>query len=117
MNGARLMSPVNNDTLAQLRAWKRVTSRSGLWVWHYMGNIDFPIAPYPYYEALGDGSVSLPAAPAPFADWVRWERERASSPRTQEAREHWAQAAPPSVRPAALYQSGPRLVWTRCDCR
>jgi hypothetical protein len=60
-NGAGLYSPVNNETLAQLRAWKQVTAQSGLWVWHYMGNIDFPIAPYPYYSALADDISSLAA--------------------------------------------------------
>lgn len=61
LNGARLVSRVNNETLGQLRAWKQLTARSGLWVWHYMGNIDFPVAPYPYYSALADDISSLAA--------------------------------------------------------
>jgi hypothetical protein len=36
VNSAGLLSPVNNQTLAHLRAYKNITSDSGLWVWHYV---------------------------------------------------------------------------------
>jgi hypothetical protein len=61
VNSVGIHNPVNNETLAQLRAWRNITSSGGLWVWHYMGNIGFPIAPYPYYAALADDIESLAA--------------------------------------------------------
>jgi len=61
LNSASVRSPVNNQTLAQLRAWRQITHSDGLWVWHYMGNIGFPIAPYPYYAALADDIATLAA--------------------------------------------------------
>jgi hypothetical protein len=41
--------------------YKNITSDSGLWVWHYMGNIGFPLSPYPYYADLAEDIGALAA--------------------------------------------------------
>jgi hypothetical protein len=40
----------NNGTLSQLQGWLNIAST--VTVWSYMGNIDWPLAPYPYYTQL-----------------------------------------------------------------
>eukprot|EP01048_Picozoa_sp_COSAG05_P002149 COSAG05_NODE_81_length_21024_cov_3228.036603_3_plen_658_part_00 len=53
-NGVGLYHSLNRELLAQLRGYRALVARDGLWVWHYMGNIGFPLAPYPYYSMLAD---------------------------------------------------------------
>eukprot|EP01048_Picozoa_sp_COSAG05_P016616 COSAG05_NODE_2164_length_3448_cov_2.656913_1_plen_547_part_00 len=43
-------APVNNQSLAYLRGWINLSSEVSIWT--YMGNIDWPLAPYPNYRQV-----------------------------------------------------------------
>jgi hypothetical protein len=58
-NSAGLMEPANNQTLDHIRAYVKLAAKSGVWVWAYMGNIGFPLAPYPYYAAVAEDIAHL----------------------------------------------------------
>ena len=57
--GVGLRHPLNRQLLGQLRGYRSIVASDGLWIWHYMGNLGFPLAPYPYYSLLADDIGAL----------------------------------------------------------